>query len=341
MKITILSFSLTGNTKLAAKRIGEKLTEGNQHTVEHINLVKLNKEIDSLGIDSSTRLKDARTSIQSSDVVALAGFSKGFHPSWAIDQLFADAILPSSLFTNMKYCFVFATAGQFFGRTINILATLLSNKNSSAKFLGSIGLIAPDNYTPVLPERPFRDAWSPSQLTAADNFGSQIARYLNGSDPLPTAKVSNSASWRFFMAKKPLRGRLMPYPECNREKCQQCGTCMRKCPYNAIRVSPDIEDGFPVFDYDKCEGCGRCFNTCPAEAIEMPKANTATRSRYPKANTVPPGEKCPDGMISQAIPSRWELVKRQNIGKQGRSWFVPVLIVLIVAIVIAFFWIGT
>jgi hypothetical protein len=95
MKITILSFSLTGNTKLAATRIGAKLAEGNQHTVEHINLLKLNKEIDSLDIDSSPRLIDARASIQASHVVALAGFANFIHPSWAIDQPFADSILPS------------------------------------------------------------------------------------------------------------------------------------------------------------------------------------------------------------------------------------------------------
>jgi ferredoxin len=111
-----------------------------------------------------------------------------------------------------------------------------------------------------------------------------------------------------------MRDRMISYPICDESKCVKCGMCVAKCPENAVIISSDIEDGFPVFDRSNCVGCGRCFNKCPSEAIEMPKCHSEVRSRYPKANLVPPGERCDDGMISHPLPSSWELLKRHEIG---------------------------
>ncbi len=49
----------------------------------------------------------------------------------------------------------------------------------------------------------------------------------------------------------------------NKEKCIGCGTCVEKCPVNAI---------FPekgVVDTDRCIACLGCVNNCPADAVEM------------------------------------------------------------------------
>lgn len=49
----------------------------------------------------------------------------------------------------------------------------------------------------------------------------------------------------------------------NRDKCIGCGTCVRKCPADAI---------FPEkgqVDTDLCIACFGCVNNCPAEAVEM------------------------------------------------------------------------
>jgi ferredoxin len=334
MRVSILTFSITGNTKLTAKRIASQLTDAG-NTVSRFSIVKLGKEIDSLGASSSPLLASVRTALESSDVVALSAFSNGFHPSHRVNEVFEENVLPRSLFSRMRFFFIFATAGQRFGRTLNVLATLLYDKNPSAKYLGYLGILAPENCPPLQPERPFRDTWRPSELVRADEFGAQIARYLAGTDPIPSIAVSKAYSWQFVTGKNGLRRWFVAPPECDREKCQRCGTCERKCPYNAIKLSQDIEDGFPVFDRAKCEGCARCFNTCPAEAIEMPKANTKTRSRYPKANLVPAGEKCEDGMIAQPFPQGYALNKRNAIGKQSNLGFVAAA-VLLIALVIAF-----
>ncbi|MCP4453178.1 MAG: 4Fe-4S dicluster domain-containing protein, partial [Planctomycetes bacterium] len=46
---------------------------------------------------------------------------------------------------------------------------------------------------------------------------------------------------------------------------QECSTCMRMCPYNAIRyVFSDVEYALvPVIDTAKCNGCGACETACP------------------------------------------------------------------------------
>lgn len=49
----------------------------------------------------------------------------------------------------------------------------------------------------------------------------------------------------------------------NKDICISCGSCVKKCPVNAI---------FPtngVVDTDKCIACLGCVNNCPAEAVEM------------------------------------------------------------------------
>lgn len=49
----------------------------------------------------------------------------------------------------------------------------------------------------------------------------------------------------------------------NKQKCIECGTCLEKCPVNAI----DIEKG--SVDDKSCIACLGCINNCPAQAIHM------------------------------------------------------------------------
>ncbi len=48
--------------------------------------------------------------------------------------------------------------------------------------------------------------------------------------------------------------------------CVACGTCLKKCPKNAMSVT----DGVRVrIDLEKCVGCGLCVKICPASVIEI------------------------------------------------------------------------
>ncbi|KAK2957965.1 Fe-hydrogenase, simple [Blattamonas nauphoetae] len=69
----------------------------------------------------------------------------------------------------------------------------------------------------------------------------------------------------------------------DQDKCVDCGTCAKVCPFNAIQkkttpcmdncpvgaISKDA-DGTSVIDFDKCIYCGKCMLNCPFGAIVMP-----------------------------------------------------------------------
>lgn len=47
--------------------------------------------------------------------------------------------------------------------------------------------------------------------------------------------------------------------------CIGLGTCVSRCPFEAISVV----DGVAVVDYRKCAGCGVCVSACPKHLIEL------------------------------------------------------------------------
>lgn len=50
----------------------------------------------------------------------------------------------------------------------------------------------------------------------------------------------------------------------NRDQCSSCGTCVKRCHFDAFYLdgSKNVR-----FDAEKCWGCGLCANTCPSGAI--------------------------------------------------------------------------
>lgn len=53
-------------------------------------------------------------------------------------------------------------------------------------------------------------------------------------------------------------------PVVDQEKCQHCGLCAQRCPFQAIAKGPEIK-------YYLCEGCGLCEYLCPNDAIKLEK----------------------------------------------------------------------
>ncbi|MFX0177140.1 MAG: DUF362 domain-containing protein, partial [Candidatus Hodarchaeota archaeon] len=51
----------------------------------------------------------------------------------------------------------------------------------------------------------------------------------------------------------------------NSENCVGCGTCVEKCPMEAI----ELIDAIAEVDDNRCIGCGVCVHLCPEEAIEL------------------------------------------------------------------------
>jgi hypothetical protein len=102
MKVTILTFSLTGNIKFIAKRITQKLSEYGTHSVKHISLIKLSKDLDSQSLNSSPVLAPARSTLESSSVVDLGCFTNTGSPNWRVNELLLDSVLLPSVFSAMK-----------------------------------------------------------------------------------------------------------------------------------------------------------------------------------------------------------------------------------------------
>ncbi|MFX0186570.1 MAG: DUF362 domain-containing protein [Candidatus Hodarchaeota archaeon] len=51
----------------------------------------------------------------------------------------------------------------------------------------------------------------------------------------------------------------------NEETCVGCGTCVEKCPMEAI----DLEDTVAIVNEDRCIGCGICAHHCPEESMTL------------------------------------------------------------------------
>jgi Pyruvate/2-oxoacid:ferredoxin oxidoreductase delta subunit len=51
------------------------------------------------------------------------------------------------------------------------------------------------------------------------------------------------------------------------ERCSGCGTCLERCPFEALVVLGD--EGVPRVDDETCRGCGVCATGCPETAIGM------------------------------------------------------------------------
>jgi len=52
------------------------------------------------------------------------------------------------------------------------------------------------------------------------------------------------------------------------EKCNSCGTCVSRCPYNAISVNREEKTPAHIIPV-LCKGCGTCAADCPTDAINM------------------------------------------------------------------------
>ena len=53
------------------------------------------------------------------------------------------------------------------------------------------------------------------------------------------------------------------------EECIGCGVCVKKCPFDALKMEDDIA----VVDQDKCTLCGICVEACPVDVIEIEGGN--------------------------------------------------------------------
>ena len=56
------------------------------------------------------------------------------------------------------------------------------------------------------------------------------------------------------------------YASVRKKECVACGTCLKVCPLQIIKINKDI---VAEIDTKKCVGCGKCAKACPASIIEI------------------------------------------------------------------------
>ena len=67
----------------------------------------------------------------------------------------------------------------------------------------------------------------------------------------------------------------------NPETCKVCGTCITRCPMEAIR----LDNKKAVLNVDRCIGCGLCVSTCPTQSLSLNRKPEAQQPYVPK-NTI-------------------------------------------------------
>lgn len=53
----------------------------------------------------------------------------------------------------------------------------------------------------------------------------------------------------------------------DRERCSACLTCVRSCPFHAVRAG---DEGKATVDARLCQACGVCVGVCPGRALSLP-----------------------------------------------------------------------
>jgi len=76
--------------------------------------------------------------------------------------------------------------------------------------------------------------------------------------------------------------------------CIGLGSCVRACPFDALRMG---SDGLPVVDEARCTGCGTCVRTCPVGIMKLTSVSDRILGEYTTAECTAPCQRtCPAGI---------------------------------------------
>jgi flavodoxin/ferredoxin len=244
MKVNLICFSQTGNTRKVAKAMAEVFNHAG-HDVDLIPFKKAESlhltQADLVGVGAPCFESQAPTPVR----------------HWLNS-------LPN---LTGKNAFVFSTSGGAPGRVLYDLAKPLMSKGASITggFLSRGECFYP---IPCLVNR-FPGRPDDQDLESARQFASFLMMHLAAGPcgPMPqTRPDAHRHGLGFYqimavMLKEPLMRLLMPEPSVNPEICTQCGWCEKECPTQSITLEPN-----PVIG-GNCIRCYRCCTGCPEKAF--------------------------------------------------------------------------
>jgi flavodoxin/Pyruvate/2-oxoacid:ferredoxin oxidoreductase delta subunit len=244
MKVTIVNFSQTGNTKKVAEAIATTLQK-DAHSVATVPL-------------KSASYKDALDC----DVFGIGAPCFACHVPTPVKDYLKS--LPDM---EGKRSFVFATAGGFSGKVLWDMTRILRKKKSIV--LGGLMIRGEDHFPSPYLDGNFLGRPNEKDLKRVKKFAASLSAHMaaNRTDPVPEG---DDKALSFKLGFYSLLGltindtffRLVtPKPRIAEAQCNQCGWCAKVCPVDNIATNP-----FPVVGR-KCIRCYRCLNGCPQKAF--------------------------------------------------------------------------
>ena len=242
MKISILTFSQTGNTL----KVGASIAKGLQYKgfeIEHIRFLHRKK----------WKPDDA-------DVIGVGCPCFENRPAECVPAFLSHG---GFNFTGKK-AFVFITSG---GSPVNTLWHLAQAvTRTGAEVIGGIQLrgavTVPTKFGDF---KGFPDA---IDLAYAELFGKSIAANMTHGRTLPTHFKIKKDGGRLYAIIGPIltyvKKIITPLAKSDPEKCDLCGNCVYECPTDSIQ----IVNGSVTF-YNTCMVCYRCWHVCPQNAISI------------------------------------------------------------------------
>ncbi len=246
MKILIIYFSQTGNTRKAAECIAKGITEADPES--SVELVKL------ADVDTSR--------LPGYDLVGLGTSVMYYQEPLNVKHFIRD--LPDLA---GKHWFIFCSHGAMIGITLQSMEEGLLKKGIEiAGYFDSFG----DATTPFVPVRAITYGHPDGRdLELAVNFGSELIDRFHRITSGEVCKIPKpepvTENWELKakLFTQWVMDNYLPRLEVDLLKCTLCGTCEKACPVGGI----DIGKCPPVLQ-DPCVYCYRCVMVCPETAID-------------------------------------------------------------------------
>jgi len=254
MRVVIIYFSQTGNTRKVAEAIREQMIGD----AGHCDLMRL----------------------EEADPVMLSGYDLiGFGvPAFYFREPinahhFFREMSDQSINDRPKPFFFFVTHGGTPGDVYSRIDRMAHSR--SLETIGFFQCLGVDTFPPFADRKPLTAFGHPDQndLLMAKEFAKDVIQkagvYFDQGDPkrpkIPGNWITRAVAGFFSEQKIRLRMRqhLLPAKNILAEKCTRCGLCAEQCPVRIIELKPH-----PVIDESGCIACYNCQRVCPTGAVQ-------------------------------------------------------------------------
>jgi len=243
MKVSILTFSQTGNTLKAGSSIVKGLESGG------------------FEIDQLSFLRRNRWKPDNADLIGIGSPVFENRPAEVVTEYLKESRFD---FTGKK-AFVFITSGGSPAKSLWHLSKAVAGTGASV--MGGIQLRGVSSFPTLFglfPDRP-----NGSDLEQAEDFGRAVAAGMTSGEPLPAHyQIDPDRGGIFYDKVGPclnyIKKKTTPLPESDPQKCDLCGNCVYECPTGSIMVENNL-----VKFHSTCVVCYRCWSICPRNAISI------------------------------------------------------------------------